>query len=62
MNLTFTKTATPIFAAMPTLDANGILDVQGTFQATDGKVLFDIKYIQEGGQRKLFGIQVKTAK
>lgn len=58
VDLTATTTMTPEYAAVPTIDANGVLEVQGKFPFNDATVTFDQKFYKENGVRKLFGINV----
>lgn len=59
IDFSFTSTMEPTYAAVPTIDENGILDIQGTFAAQDGTVIFEQKYFQENGEWKLFGFNVQ---
>lgn len=60
IDFSFTATMEPTYAAVPTIDANGILTIQGTFAAQDGNVIFEQKYFQENGERKLFGFNLQV--
>lgn len=60
IDFSFTTTMEPTYAATPTIDANGILTVQGTFAAQDGTVMFEQKFFQENNEWKLFGINVQV--
>lgn len=60
IDFSFTATMEPAYAAIPTIDANGILTVQGTFAAQDGSVIFEQKYFQENGEWKLFGFNLQV--
>ena len=59
IDFSFTATMEPTYTAIPTIDANGILTVAGTFAAKDGNVIFEQKYFQENGEWKLFGFNVQ---
>lgn len=60
IDFSFASTMEPTYAAVPTIDANGVLDIQGTFAAQDGSVIFEQKYFQENGEWKLFGFNVQV--
>lgn len=50
---------TPTYSPSPTIDKNGLLAVNGTYPNSDGKTTqFNLTYIKEGSDWKLFGIRV----
>lgn len=50
----------PVFDESPGIDDKGVLDIQGHYQTSPSRVLFDLQYIYEGTGWKLFGIQVNV--
>lgn len=50
---------TPTYSPKPTIDKNGLLVVNGTYPNADDKTTqFNLTYLKEGSEWKLFGIRV----
>jgi len=60
VDLSFTSTTEPTYTAIPTIDSNGILTIQGTFTTKDSTVTFEQKFIKENDEWMLFGINVQV--
>jgi ABC-type transporter MlaC component len=52
------KSLKPEYSPVPAVDADGVLSVVGTLDG-ESTIHFDLKYIQEKGAWKLFGIKVR---
>lgn len=48
----------PVFNRPPSLDANGVLIVQGYYPTTPNRVVFQLKYLKDDGEWKLVGVDV----
>jgi len=49
----------PVFTAEPTIDENGVLELAGRYETTPSPVSFSHRYILEGSDWKLIGIDVQ---
>lgn len=52
------KNRAPTFDPAPKMDADGFMDVNGSYKADGDSVTFNLKYTDEGGAWKLVGIDV----
>jgi hypothetical protein len=54
------KKLDPVFNKEPTINSDGLLVIVGYYPTTPKRVVFELKYLEEKGDWKLAGINVKT--
>lgn len=60
IDLSAVETVDPKLTRPATIDADGVLQVEGEYPTRPAKVLFALKYVRDSGEWKLLGINVKT--
>jgi hypothetical protein len=59
IDLSVTTTLEPEYAAVPTIDENGVFAIDGQYTFQDGTVIFNQKFFKENDARKLMGINIQ---
>lgn len=62
IDISIVATLTPTFDPAPTINEDDFLVLSGKYVNGDGRLVFKLKYIQEGGVWKLAGFDMKTGK
>ncbi|MDR2000208.1 MAG: hypothetical protein LBP94_01555 [Zoogloeaceae bacterium] len=60
LNLTGVAVLEPKMTVPPQIDANGMMRMSGVFQIEPSPLKFDLLFVAEGGQWRLFGLGVDT--